>query len=269
MGAERSEELLPSFPQPRLEGQHVHQFASRSVHFASPDVFFVLWGLWRTQERSADGKWSCRYAWDRARNKAPTSQPQVLFSTAWSREKKEVSTPDPACIPNSLGIPSGNGAQGLRSISCISCQHINATSPIPYSSLNAGRFFSVLLEISNTSTEGKEIFKFCKSSQETTDSTFSLFKENYTISLPSELPGRVHGTLCWSPSENTVLQFWPLQKRIRILEKQPGLKQDSPFYPWKTATEGKGQDQRCCEWHSHIQHSPESCQSPGALLEQG
>lgn len=84
---------------------------SSSVHFTSPDVFFVLW---RIQELSADGEWSHRYAWDW--DKAHTSQLQVLFSTAWSQEKKEFSSPDPAFIPNSLGIPSVDVAQGLRSI---------------------------------------------------------------------------------------------------------------------------------------------------------
>lgn len=53
----------------------------------------------------------------RARNKAHTSQLQVLSSMAWSQKKKKVSTPDPAWTPNSLGIPPGNVAQGLRSVS--------------------------------------------------------------------------------------------------------------------------------------------------------
>lgn len=54
-------------------------------------------------------------------------------------------------------------------------------------------FFAVFLEISNTSTEGKEIFKFCKSPKK---------QQNSMISLPS---GRVHGKVCCSPSENTAL----------------------------------------------------------------
>ncbi|KAI1231513.1 hypothetical protein IHE44_0007966 [Lamprotornis superbus] len=44
-------------------------------------------------------------------------------------------------------------------------------------------------------------------------------------------------------SENTELQFYKnaLDKpRIRTLEKQPELKQDSPFYPCKTELKGKG-----------------------------
>lgn len=92
-----------------------------------------LWGLWRIQEHPGmgNGAWGTRGIGGRARNKAHTSQLQVLLSMAWSQEKKEVSTPDPACIPNSLGISSGNVPQGLRSINRLSCQHISGTTLIP------------------------------------------------------------------------------------------------------------------------------------------
>lgn len=71
-----------------------------------------------------------------------------------------------------------------------------------------------------------------------------MFKENSMLSLQSELPGRVYGKVCWSlrtlnynsgPSKNALDKPW-----IRTLEKQPELKQDSPFYPWKEQLKGKG-----------------------------
>lgn len=115
MGAEQSEEeLLPSL---------LSQGLRVSTSINSPPGLCILQVLmlslccgYSGEHESAlqmgNGAVGTRGIGGRGRNKVHTSQLQVLFS--WSQEKKEVSTPDPACTPNFLGVPPGNVDQGLR-----------------------------------------------------------------------------------------------------------------------------------------------------------
>lgn len=152
----------------------------------------------------------------------------------------------------------------------MSCQHTRNFTDDPFRS-KCWKTFSVFLEISNTSTEVKEIFKFCKPpKKQQTPLSLCLRRIQWSLSHQSfqgewieMCVGLLLRTLYYNPGSSRNALDKP---RIRILEKQPELKQDSPFNPWKTATGTEGRDQCCCERHGHIQHSPESCQSPGALL---